>query len=157
MLHIAIRTLDGGAGAANQLIGWSKDSPGTVTVPTEITLLSGTRPGTALLRLSIDPALPSLTASAASGTLQYFRFADAILRPLPPDPHALPLARGDAYIAISPGALRMATGPAIARYIHMRDDFNADRLAQGLLEFLGDQAWPVRIPEDVTVLVVEAR
>jgi hypothetical protein len=98
-----------------------------------------------------------LTASATGGTLHYFRFADATLRPLPPAPPALPFARGDAYIALSPGALRLADAPAIARFIHLRDYFNADRLARGLLEFLGQQAGLAGFPEDVTVLVVEAR
>jgi hypothetical protein len=144
-------------GEANQLIGWSNDSSGTVTAPAEIMLLNGTGPGTPLLRLSIDPAAPALTALATGGALHYFRFADATLRPLPADPPALPFARGDAYIAVTPGALRLATGPAIARYIHVRDDFNAEGLAQGLLDFLGEQAGPAGVPEDVTVLVIEAR
>jgi len=108
-----------------------------------------------LLRLAVDPAA-TLTASAAGGSLHYFRLADATLRPLPADA-ALTFARGDAYIAVSPGARRLADSPAIARYLHVHDGFNAERLAEGLLRFLAQESGQADFPEDVTVLVVEAR
>jgi hypothetical protein len=156
VLSIAIRNRQGADGKASHVIGWGDDTPGAITAPAEITLLNGTGPGTPWLRLSIDPALPALTALAADGMLHYFRFADATLRPLPPAPALLRFARGDAYIAVLPGALRLAS-PSIARFVHLRDDFNADRLAQGLLDVLAEQAGPAGLSEAVTVLVVEAR
>jgi len=113
-------------------------------------------PQVELARLLIDPAAATITASAASGGLHYFRLADATLRPLPAET-ALTLARGDAYIAVSSGARRLADSPAIARYLHLHDGFNAERLAEGLLRFLAQESGQAEFPEDVTVLVVEAR
>jgi hypothetical protein len=125
------------------------------------------------LRLSLDPASLTLHAAAQPGVLHYFRLADATLVPLPPEhPPALHrlirwqahwhgptlhLAAGDAYIALSPGAARVADSPAIARFLHLRDYFNADKLAEALLAHLLELAGANPLPEDVTVLVVEAR
>ena len=108
------------------------------------------------------------------GFFHYFRLADATLIPLPPEheatrhkpgrlpggrPQGSPLqfAAGDAYIAVSPGAGRLADSPGIARFLHLRDYFNAEKMAEALLAHLLELAGTDEIPEDVTVLVVEAR
>ncbi len=125
------------------------------------------------LRLALDPAALTLHFVAQPGVLQYFRLADATLVPLPPAylpaQHGLipwqaqwhgprlALAAGDAYIALSPGAAHLADSPAIARFLHLRDYFNAEKLAEALLAHLLDLASDRPLPEAVTVLVVEAR
>lgn len=125
------------------------------------------------LRVVVDPFRMSLQSTATPGVLQYYRRADATLVPLPPE-HApaghrlitervtagdetLVLAPGDAYIAVSPGVAGVADSPAIARFLHLRDYFNADKLVEALLAHLSELAGPDGLPEDVTVLVVEAR
>ncbi|MCC7361505.1 MAG: hypothetical protein IT317_18605 [Anaerolineales bacterium] len=103
------------------------------------------------LRVNVDAAAAVLTAANSGATLHYFRYADATLKPLPAAPPPLRLARGDAYIAV-------AGGPAldslrIARFLHLRDYFNAQRLAEVLLAHLAEAGEA----EGVGVLVVEAR
>jgi hypothetical protein len=123
------------------------------------------------LRVVLDESDMTLAYAADPGLLHYFRFADATLIPLPPEyPPArhflvsgrdsaspLTFAPGDAYIALSPGAARVADSPAMARFIHLRDDFNAEKMAESLLAHLAELAGAKALPEDVTVLVVEAR
>lgn len=120
--------------------------------PAQIALAQGPG-GPRLLQVAADPATLTVTATAAPDVLHYWRYADATLKPLPPAPPPLGLARGDAYVAVAPGAVNAADGPAIARFLHLRDNFNAQRLAEALgahiAELAGDAA--------VTVLVVEAR
>jgi hypothetical protein len=89
--------------------------------------------------------------------LQYLRLADARVKPLPPDPAPLQFTAGDTYIALSPGALQVADSPAIARFIHLRDYFNAETLAAALLNHLLGLGGAARPPADLTVLVLEAR
>lgn len=145
----------------------SSDSSEALSVsPTLITL------GEAL-RLRLDPEALSLHFAAQPGVLHYFRLADATLVPLPPaHPPALhsplpgqarwhgptlTLTGGDAYIALAPGAARLADSPAVARFLHLRDYFNAEKLAEALLAHLLQLAGADPPAEDVIVLVVEAR
>ena len=113
----------------------------------------------------------TLHSEASFGFLQYFRLADGTLIPLPPEhdsarhklvPDKVPggllkFAAGDAYVAVSPGACRVTDSPAIARFLHLRDYFNAEKLAGALLAHIVEVAGADQLPEDVTVLVVEAR
>jgi hypothetical protein len=105
------------------------------------------------LRLAVDPARATLTAANDGGALHYFRYADATLKPLPSDPPPLILARGDAYIAVVPGPLALADSPAIARFLHLRDYFNAQRLAEALLAHLAETGGAA----GMSIVVVEAR
>lgn len=125
------------------------------------------------LRAVADPFRLTVQYAALPGVLHYFRPADGALIPLPPE-HApsrhrlipdrpesqgepLQLAPGDAYIALSPGAGRIADSPAVARFIHLRDYFNAEKLVDALLLQLSELAGSQDFPEDVTALVIEAR
>lgn len=70
----------------------------------------------------------------------------------------LPLRPGDAYVAVTPGAARLAEGAAIARFIHLCNDFNAERMAEALAdEICVGRARPDEIPAAFTTLVIEAR
>ena len=109
------------------------------------------------LRLTLDADALTLTATATPGILHYFRLADAPLKPLPPRPGPITFAPGDAYIALSPGARRLTDSPAVAGFLHLRDDFNAEKLADALLEHLVEMAGVDELPEDITALVIEAR
>ena len=140
----------------DRLDGWQAGAAGPILATVEIVLTGGNPQSDGQIRLAIDPSAKSLAAWAAGRSQHYFRLADATLRPMPAETR-LALARGDAYIALSPGALRLASRPAVARYLHVRDDFNAERLAEGLLHFLADEYGQAALPEDVTVLVIEAR
>ncbi len=134
------------------ITGLPADWGAPLGAPAQITLAQG--PGEPrLLQVRADPAAMTVAATAAPDVLHYWRYADALLKPLPPAAPPLGLARGDAYVAVAPGAVNAADGPAIARFVHLRDTFNAQRLAEALgahiVELAGDAA--------VTVLVVEAR
>lgn len=135
------------------------------------TLSRNTEP---LWTVQADRETLSVRYSASPGVLHYFRLADATLIPLPPgrpangfavrsseahsaSPSPLRFSAGDAYIALSPGAARITDSPAIARFIHLRDYFNAEKLAVALLAHLLELAGSDQLPEDVSVLVVEAR
>ena len=61
-------------------------------------------------------------------------------------------AAGDAYVAAL-GSDGATAGPAIARFLHLRDYFNAQRLAEALGAHIAELAGGAA----VTVLVVEAR
>jgi len=111
----------------------------------------------ACLSVCVDPDNLTLACAASPGTSHYFRLADATVKPLPPDPEPLILAAGDAYIALTPGALHLADSPALARFIHLRDYFNAEKLAAALLNHLSELAPAETLTEDITVLVIEAR
>jgi hypothetical protein len=121
--------------------------------PTAILLASRS----ASLRLTLDADALTLTATATPGILHYFRLADATLKPLSDQPGPLAFAPGDTYIALTPGVRRIADGPTVARFLHLRDDFNAEKLAGALLEHLVEMAGVDELPEDITALVIEAR
>jgi hypothetical protein len=139
----------------------------TVT-PKLITLTSA---GAEILRLALDETALTLNYAAQPGLLHYFRLADATLLPLPPEHaparhklapgqrHRPPLrfSAGDTYIAVSPGVARLADSPALARFLHLRDYFNAEKLCAALLAHLEELAAGQPFPEAVTILVVEAR
>src|SRR5258708_1943659 len=146
----------GQSGRHNQLSGWPNGQSLSLTEPVKILVADDAASQTELVRLAIDPAAATISASAAGGSRHYFRLAHATLRPLPAEA-MLSLASGDAYIAVPPGARRLADSPAMARYLHLHDGFNAEHLADGLLRFLAQEAGQADFPEDVTVLVVEAR
>ena len=129
----------GAAGATSAL-------PGLISAATTLTLDG--------LRVAVDPATATLTATNADGAaLHYWRYADATLKPLPATPPPLTLARGDAYIAVARGDPPAANSPTIARFLHLRDYFNAQRLAEALLAHLAEAGGVA----GVGVLVVEAR
>lgn len=128
----------------------------------------------------LDEATGRVTPQALRGVFHYLRQSDATLIPLPPEnaeqghklvpwkltelgveagrPFTLSLRRGDAYVAVTPGAARLTEGTAIARFIHLRDYFNAERLAQALADDIcAGRERPGGIPAAFTVLVIEAR
>ncbi|HRE26344.1 MAG TPA: hypothetical protein PK954_06900 [Anaerolineales bacterium] len=132
------------------------------------------------VEMALDEATARLNPKALQGVFHYLRQSDATLIPLPPEyPEAghklvawklaelgiaqnqafeLALRPGDAYVAVTPGASRLADGTAIARFIHLRDYFNAERMAQALAdEICSGRARPDEIPAAFTTLVIEAR
>jgi hypothetical protein len=105
----------------------------------------------------LDAETMTLTCAARENVWHYFRFADGTLKPLPPRPESLAFEPGDTYIALSPGARRVTDSPTIARFLHLHDVFNAEKLAAALLAHLVENAGDTPFPEDVTAMVVEAR
>jgi hypothetical protein len=128
-----------------------------------------------LVAVDIEADPLCLVPLAAPGVAHYLRLADATLTPLPPEhegmrhrlvtwqlarvqpggpgtPLRLPLEAGDAYIAVAGSPL---DSPAIARFVHLRDYFNAERLADALRSELQNLA-PHLAPA-TTILVIEAR
>ena len=111
----------------------------------------------AALSVFLDPEARSLTAAAGPGAWQYLRLADATLKMLPATPETFVCQPGDAYAAVLVGGKyaggKQASGKhaagihaaggeaadlarAMARFIHLRDYFNADKLAAAGLEHL---------------------
>jgi hypothetical protein len=139
--------------------------PWVLTRPARLSLAPD--PGTpAVLTVELVPATLTLAAAALDpDTLHYFRLADGSVKPLPPAPLPITCQAGDAYIAITPATARLAAaelggpGPAVARFLHLRDDFNAERLAQALLDHLRDLApgAAAQALGGVAVMVIEAR
>lgn len=143
--------------------------PETLTITPELITL--VRNGSEVLRLALDVSALTLDFTAQMGVLHYFRLADATLLPLPPEHpptrhklapgrrHVPPLhfSAGDTYIAVSPGVAHLADSPALARFLHLRDYFNAEKLCAALLTHLEELAGGQPLPENLTVLVVEAR
>ena len=125
--------------------GVTSAPPGPLSTATTLTLAG--------LRVAVDPATATLTAANAGAAMHYWRYADATLKPLPAAPPPLTLARGDAYIAVALGDPPSADSPTIARFLHLRDYFNAQRLAEALLAHLAEAGGAA----GVGVLVVEAR
>ncbi len=111
----------------------------------------------AFLCVALNASALILTCAAAEEVLHYFRLADATLKPLSDQPGPLAFSPGDTYIALSPGARRLTDSPAVAGFLHMRDDFNAEKLADALLDHLMEMAGVDELPEDITALVIEAR
>lgn len=125
------------------------------------------------VELLSDPV--RLKPVAVAGVAHFFRLADATIIPLPPEdeasrhrliawqmprvqpdgadaPVCLTLSPGDAYIAVVAGP---ADSPAIARFLHLRDYFNAERLADALSGHLGELNPVPSTP--FALLVIEAR
>jgi hypothetical protein len=151
-----------------RLDGLPPDAQATVGTPLALAIPARLRllPAPAsppVLTLALDSAAFTLTAALVDpAALHYFRLADATVKPLPPAPPALACEPGDAYIAVTPAAARLAeaapggASTAIARFIHLRDYFNAEKLAAALLAHvieLGGEADPA----GAGVLVVELR
>lgn len=109
------------------------------------------------LSLAFAPEALTLTCAAAPDVWHYFRWADATLRPMPPAPPPLVFARGDTYIALAPAAAHITDSAAIARFIHLRDYFNAAKLAAVLWAHLEELAEGRPLPAELDVLVVEVR
>lgn len=128
-----------------------------------------------LVAVAIETDPHCLLPVAAAGVAHYLRLADATLIPLPPEhegirhrlipwqlarlqpggpgtPLRLPLEAGDAYIAVAGSPI---DSPAIARFIHLRDYFNADRLAEALSGEL--RVLTLNPAADTTLLVIESR
>jgi len=147
----------------------AKPKAETLTFTSERITLS--RGEAEILSLALDLSALTLNFTAQPGLLHYFRLADATLLPLPPEyaparhklapgqRHLPPLrfSAGDTYIAVSPGVAQLADSPALARFLHLRDYFNAEKLCAALLAHLEELAAGQPFPEDVTALVVEAR
>ena len=134
-------------------------------------------PPMSLVDVLFDDPAGSLRTQATRGVFHYLRQSDATLIPLPPEATdvghklvpwrleelgvrldqapTLSLRPGDAYVAVTPGAAGLAEGTAIARFIHLRDYFNAERLAQALADDICGGRADLQAP--FTVLVLEAR
>jgi len=119
--------------------------PGPVDTATNLTLGG--------LRVAVDAATATLTAANGGEALHYWRYADGTLKPLPAAPPPLVMARGDAYIAVVFGPGAATDSPTIARFLHLRDYFNAQRLAEALLAHLAEAGGAA----GVGIVVVEAR
>jgi hypothetical protein len=173
VFHVAWRT----AGAATWHMlqtGLPGVPPCAVSSPARLALVSqagagqdelarAASPESALLALGpaaiaatfVDPAANLLAVAAAAGTtLHYWRLADASLKPLPAGPVSLQALPGDTYVAVVQAGMA-PDGPALARFIHLRDSFNADKLAANLLEHMAELGDTTGQPAGV--LVVEAR
>lgn len=114
----------------------------------------------ASLDLLLLPAEQRLIARAEETTAHFLRLADATLRPLEPEPGPINLAPGDAYVALMPGQPPLASqaGLATARFIHLRDYFNADKLAVDLLNYLlADDYLEYQSQTSLGALVIECR
>jgi len=153
VFSLALKTQRGLAQEHDRVTEWFAGT--LITAPEHLSVARGA--AQSVLDVSLEPKTLTLCCAAAEGVWHYFRWADATLKPLPPRPEALAFSPGDAYIALTPGASRIADSPAIARFLHLRDYFNADKLAEALLAHLAELAGTDEFPEDVTVLVIEAR
>jgi len=111
----------------------------------------------ACLSVHLNPPNQTLACAAIPGVAHYFRLADGTVKPLPPEPEPMAFSAGDSYVALNPVALTLADSPAIARFIHLRDYFNVDKLASALMAHLVELAGVAEPPGNLTILVVEAR
>ena len=136
-------------------------APAAVTEPLGLSVRAEPETGE-ILKIRVEPAAMTLSVAAAPAVPHYFRLADGTVKVLPPAPPPLACQAGDAYIAVTPAAARLAEGEpggasaALARFIHLRDYFNAETLARAVLAHLlelGSEAEPA----GAGVLVVEAR
>ena len=109
------------------------------------------------VEFQLDPETLTLTCAARADLWHYFRWADGTLKPLPPQPEPLVFEPGDTYIALSSGARHITDSPTVARFLHLHDTFNAEKLAANLLAYLIENASVTPFPTAVTVLVVELR
>ena len=173
-LHLAWR---GSAPAFRWVaVGLAGEPPLPVTSPARLAVLAGSesaaawppagRPEGAASAEALAQALPAASVAAVflepepgmvepaarGGAWHASRWADGTVKPLPPAPGRLVLASGDAYIALLPAESPLPAEAllAAARFTHLHDSFNADDLAQALVEHLAGLA-------RLAVLVVEAR
>jgi hypothetical protein len=155
-LYWGVAARAGGDGRGWVVEGLPAAGSGTLEGPVALVVRRGSNeePG---LRVRADPGALRVEARMAGGGLHYFRLADATLKPLPPAPPALRLARGDAYVAVLPGAVGAADGPAVARFLHLRDYFNAERLARAVVGHVLEVGGEAAEGEAMVVVVVEAR
>jgi hypothetical protein len=119
-----------------------------------------------LLVVSSEQVLITSVTSVTSETsttdaiLHFLRLADAALKHLGPGPCQVLLAPGDAYVAVISGrqSLSSESKLATARFIHLRDDFNANKLAVDLLKHLLADDNPLSQPNpSLGALVIECR
>ncbi len=82
--------------------------------------------------------------------LHYSRLADGTVQPLSSDPRPLTLAPGDTYIALTSLSI---DSPTLARFLHLRDYFNADKLATALLAHLAE----LNYASPTALLIIECR
>ncbi len=179
-LHTATWTVANAAGVTEPVLR----EPGRIIIqqgrslkPDPRTGLIPPAPPMSLVDVSFDEMAGSLRAQTMRGVFHYLRQSDATLIPLPPEATevghklvpwrldelgvrvdqapVLTLRPGDAYVAVTPGAAGLAEGTAIARFIHLRDYFNAERLAQSLADDIRSGRGDPQAP--FTVLVIEAR
>jgi hypothetical protein len=146
-LHVAWRS----AGPPENKPVLSEGQTGPLAGPGTLAVCAS--PGMPLcLEVALDPFALTLAASAPAGVAHWLRLADASLKPLPARPNPLALARGDSYVALISGAgeLDPEQRMAAARFVHLRDYFNADKLASALLMELHTE-------NGLGVLVVECR
>jgi hypothetical protein len=113
-----------------------------------------------LLVVSSEQVFITSVTSTTEGIIHFLRLADAALKQLGPDPGQVLLAPGDAYVAVISGgkSLTSETKLATARFIHLRDEFNADKLAADLLKHLLADDNPASQPNpSLGALVIECR
>jgi hypothetical protein len=150
-LHVAWRS----AGPTGNSPVLSQGQPGLLVSRATLAATASAN-GPLCLEAALDPLALTVSASASAGVSHWLRLADASLRPLPAESGPLVLARGDSYVALVSRAPEpdTALNMAAARFIHLRDYFNADKLASALLLELqdGQPTGP-----GLGVLVVECR
>jgi hypothetical protein len=148
-LHVAWRS----AGPQQSSPMLSQGSEGRLTGPTALAVRAAPG-GPVCLEAALDPAGLTVAASIAAQASHWLRLADASLRPLTAQSGLLTLARGDSYVALvtSGAELDPAQRMAAARFIHLRDYFNAEKLASALLDELAAENG-----RGLGVLVVECR
>ncbi len=128
----------------------------TLAAPSPQAILRALAPR-ACLSVYLNPPNQTLACAAIPGVAHYFRLADGTVKPLSSDPEPMVLAAGDSYVALNPVALTLADSAAIARFVHLRDYFNVDKLASALIAHLVELAGVAEPPDNLTILVVEAR
>jgi len=129
--------------------------PNALTLPENLFKLSApTAAREAEFYLHLDATALTLRAWAQTGW-HYFRLADGTVKLPPAETDVLACEAGDTYIAVSSGARHFTDSPTVARFIHLRDYFNADKLATALLQHIVAQATPAGV--SCGVLVVEVR
>ena len=146
-LHVAWRS----AGPQENSPVLSQGTAGPLVSPAAL-VVSAAPGGPVCLQAALDPAALTAAATVSGGVSHWLRLADASLRPVPDQSGLMVLARGDSYVALVSSAPEPdpAQRMAAARFIHLRDYFNADKLASALLEELAAE-------NGLGVLVVECR
>lgn len=155
--HLAWRTADGPRAPHLRAEGYAAAAlPGALTNATRLAVLPAPE-AAAVLTVEVDPSALVLTAAAAPTALHYFRLADGTVKPLPPSPGSLAFSAGDAYLAVAGAASPLSSlSTALARFLHLRDYFNADKLAAAVLDHLVELS-EGGSAEGAGVLVIELR